>query len=53
MKTRYDVRAYEDLYSFPIDQGSCKSRFELICAVLRFMKKYDCVKIIKRNEIGR
>jgi len=53
MKTRYDVRAYVDTYSFPIDQDSCKSRFELIRAVLRLMKKYDCVKIIKRHEIGR
>lgn len=53
MKTRYDVRAYVDSYSFQIDQDSCKGRFELICAVLRFTKKYDCVHIIKRHEIGR
>ena len=53
MKTRYDVRAYEDLYSFPIDQDSCKSRFELIHAILRFLKRYDRVQIIKRHEIGR
>ena len=53
MKTRYDVRAYMDSYSFQIDHDSCKGRFELIRTVLRFMKKYDCVQIIKRHEIGR
>ena len=53
MKTRYDVRAYKDSYSFQIDQDSCKGRFELIRAVLRLMKKYDYVQVIKRHEIGR
>ena len=53
MKTRYDVQAYKDTYSFPIDQESCKNLCELICTVLRLIKKYDYVRIIKRHEIGR
>lgn len=53
MKQRYDVRAYVDSYSFQIDHASCKGCFELIHAILRFLKRYDRVQIIKRHEIGR
>ena len=52
MKTRYDVRAFMDTYSGQNEYNFCKNRFAMIRAVLRYIKKYDCVRIVKRRKIG-